>query len=407
MLAAVRELAPSTGVAAACRALGLPRSIYYRTQPLRALVAASRDEARPARPGVSAAAEGTSTHPRPSRALTSDERANVRELLNSERFADRSPREVYATLLDEGQYYCSWSTMYRILREAGELRRRRDQARRSSYTKPELLATAPRELWSWDITKLKGPTSWTYFYLYVILDVYSRYVVGWMLAECEKAELAETLIAETCAKEQIASEQLTLHADRGSAMTSKTVAQLLSDLGVTKSHSRPSVSDDNPFSEAQFKTVKYHPTYPDRFGSSADARAWAKAFFEWYNHEHYHSALGLLTPATVHHRQVATTLAARQAVLMAAYQAHPERFVRGQPCPASPPAAVWINPPRDRATPQPALFSPTPERAGPDQAAGAEASRGFTALRPLDASAPAGYAVAERPVVGENQSAAP
>jgi putative transposase len=406
MMAAVTELVPTLGVAAACRALGVPRSSYYRTQPQLAAPSASPDEERPAASGP-AAADGAGRHRRPSRALTPDERANVRELLNSDRFADRSPREVYATLLDEGQYYCSWSTMYRILRSSGELRRRRDQARRSNYTKPELLATRPNQLWSWDITKLKGPTSWTYFYLYVILDVYSRYVVGWMLAECESAELAEALIAQTCAKEQIAADQLTLHADRGSAMTSKTVAQLLSDLGVTKSHSRPSVSDDNPFSEAQFKTVKYHPTYPDRFGSSADARAWAKAFFEWYNHEHYHSALGLLTPSSVHHGQVATRLAARQAVLTTAYQAHPERFVRGQPCPASPPAAVWINPPRDRTTPLPGLFSATPERAGPVQPAGAEASRGFTAQRPLDASAPAGYAVAERPVVAENQSAAP
>jgi len=269
----------------------------------------------------------------------------VREVLNSGRFQDCAPRQVYASLLDEATYLCSWRTMYRILAAANEVRERRDQLRRPTYTKPELLATRPRELWSWDITKLKGPTKWTYYYLYVILDVFSRYVVGWMISERETAELAEAFIAETCAKEGIGSDQLTLHADRGSAMTSKSVAQLLADLGVTKTHSRPHVSNDNPYSESQFKTLKYRGDFPAQFGSLADARAWARPFFHWYNHEHHHSGIGLLTPATVHCGQAAEAIAARQQVLLAAYEAHPERFVRGIPRPPALPTAVWINPP--------------------------------------------------------------
>jgi len=238
------------------------------------------------------------------------------------------------------------------LAAAQEVRERRDQVRRPTYTKPELLATRPRELWSWDSTKLKGPTKWTYYYLYVILDVFSRYVVGWTISERETAELAEAFIAETCAKEGIAPDQLTLPADRGSAMTSKSVAQLLADLGVTKTHSRPHVSNDNPYSEAQFKTLKYRPGFPNQFGSLVDARAWARPFFQWYNHEHHHNGIGLLTPATVHCGQAAETIAARHQVLVAAYQAHPERFVRGTPRPPTLPTVVWINPPR---APQPAV----------------------------------------------------
>jgi putative transposase len=269
----------------------------------------------------------------------------VREVLNSARFEDCAVRQVYATLLDETTYLCSWRTMYRILAAAGEVRERRNQLRHPTYTKPELLATRPRELWSWDITKLKGPTKWTYYYLYVILDLFSRYVVGWMISERETAELAEAFIAETCAKEGIVPDQLTLHADRGSAMTSKSVALLLADLGVTKTHSRPQVSNDNPYSESQFKTLKYRPDFPAHFGSAADARAWAGPFFQWYNQEHHHSGIGLLTPATVHTGQAAAMIAARQAILLAAYKAHPERFVRGRPKPPDLPTAVWINPP--------------------------------------------------------------
>jgi putative transposase len=219
---------------------------------------------------------------------------------NHERFADQSPYEVYATLLDEGVYHCSIRTMYRILAGYDEVQERRDQLCHPAYAKPELLATGPNQLWSWDITKLRGPATWQYYYLYVILDIYSRYVVGWLLAEYESAELAQQLIAESCHKQGIARDQLTLHADRGAAMIAKSLAQFLSDLGVDKSHSRPHTPDDNPYSEAQFKTMKYRPDYPHRFDSKDHALTWARNFFPWYNQEHYHIALGLLTPAMVH-----------------------------------------------------------------------------------------------------------
>lgn len=245
------------------------------------------------------------------------------------------------------QYLCSWWTMYRILDQYREVRERRNQLRHPAYTKPELLATAPNQLWSWDITKLLGPAKWTYYYLYVILDVFSRYVVGWMIAAGEAATLAEQLIAETCAKQGIPLGQLTIHADRGSAMISKPVALLMADLAITKTHSRPHVSNDNPFSESQFKTLKYRPDYPARFGCLADARCWGQVFFHWYNHEHHHTGLGLLTPATVHHGHTAIVLGVRQAVLQQAYAIHPERFVKGTPAPLEPPTAVWINPPKE------------------------------------------------------------
>lgn len=320
-------------MAEACAALGVPRSHFYRSR--------SRLVAEPQ------AAEPLPRCPRrPSpRALSEQERADVLALLRRERFCDRAPREVYATLLDEGRYLCSWSTMYRLLREARESTRRRDIRRPQGYRKPELLAKRPNQLWSWDITKLKGPSTWTYFYLYVIIDVFSRYVVGWMLATSESAQLAEAFIAETCGREGITPGQLTVHADRGSSMRSKEVAQLLVDLGVEKSHSRPYVSNDNPFSEAAFKTAKYHPSTPERFSSLEEGRVWARELFGWYNHEHHHSGLALLTPAQVHQGLTARVLAARKRVLAAAYAKHPERFVRGEPSPAQPPSEVWINPP--------------------------------------------------------------
>lgn len=280
------------------------------------------------------------------RALQSTEKAEVRQVLNSERFADQPPREVYASLIDEGTYLCSWRTMYRILDENQEVRERRNQLCHPQYAKPELLATQPNQLWSWDITKLLGPTKWTYYYLYNILDVFSRYSVGWLIAERESAPLAEELIAATCVRQGIEPGQLTIHADRGSSMTSKPVALLMADLGVTKTHARPHVSNDNPFSEAQFKTLKYRPDYPERFGCQADARTWAAAFFRWYNFEHHHSALGLLTPADVHFGRAQTILDQRQLVLHAAYLKNPERFVKGPSSPAQLPAAVWINPPK-------------------------------------------------------------
>jgi putative transposase len=226
------------------------------------------------------------------------------------------------------------------------VRERRNQLRHPNYVKPELLATKPNQLWSWDITKLLGPAKWTYYYLYNILDVFSRYSVGWMIAERESASLAEELIAATCIRQAIQPQQLTIHADRGSSMTSKPVALLMADLGVTKTHSRPHVSNDNPFSEAQFKTLKYRPDYPGRFGCQQDARGWAGAFFDWYNNEHHHSGLGLLTPADVHFGRAQAVLVRRQQVLADAYQKNPERFVKGLAAPQQLPVAVWINPPR-------------------------------------------------------------
>jgi putative transposase len=324
LIQAVEQLAPQVGVAAACEALGVSRASFYRQQQ------PSSIEPKP--------------RPRPTRSLSQAEQQKVLEVLHSERFVDQSPAEVYATLLDEGIYLCSLRTLYRILAEHEEVRERRNQRRHPVYQKPQLLATGPNQLWSWDITKLPGTGKYTYFQLYVILDVFSRYVVGWMVAHRESEILAERLIRLTCQKQQIQPQQLTLHADRGSSMRSKTVALLLSDLGITKSHSRPHVSNDNPFSEAQFKTLKYQPQFPKQFGSIEDARTFCHPFFDWYNHEHHHSGIGWLTPAMLHYGQAEHVVQQRQQVLLAAYLAHPERFVQGQPSPPSVPTEVWINP---------------------------------------------------------------
>lgn len=258
---------------------------------------------------------------------------------------DDSPAEVYATLLDEDTYLCSVRTMYRLLARHDEMRERRNQLRHPAYHKPELLATQPNQVWTWDITKLLGPAKWTYFYLYVIMDIFSRYVVGWMVAHRESATLAERLIAQTLTKQGIGRDQLTVHADRGPAMTSKPVAFLLADLGVTKTHSRPYTSTDNPYSEAQFRTMKYRPDFPSRFGSIVDARTFCRQFFPWYNTEHHHSGIGLLTPETLHYGRAEAATAARRKVLLAAYAAHPERFVNKPPEPPALPTAAWINPP--------------------------------------------------------------
>jgi putative transposase len=324
----MRELAPGVGVTAACRALGLPRSTYYRTQ-------------RP--PTPSPVRPLRRRHPR---ALTPEEQTAVRAQLNSERFVDRAPRAVYATLLDEGIRLCHWRTMYRLLQSDVATRERRAVRRHVVYARPELLATAPRQVWSWDITKLRGPQPGSWYNLYVVIDIFSRMIVGWLLAEREEASLAERLIADACTREGIEPQQLTVHADRGAPMTSKLVAELLLDLGITRSHSRPSVSNDNPYSEAQFKTMKYGPTYPKRFASIEDAQAWVTTFIHWYNTEHCHSGLGLLPPTVVHSGQAGAVSAARQHILDAAYTDHPERFVRGRPVPPPVPDAVWINPPR-------------------------------------------------------------
>jgi putative transposase len=273
----------------------------------------------------------------------------VLAVLHSDRFVDQAPAEVHATLLEEQTYLCSPRTMYRILANAGEVRERRDQARHPAYAKPELVATAPNQTWSWDITKLKGPVAYLYFSLYVILDLFSRYVVGWMVAAQESARLAERLIEATCAKQAIAPNQLTIHADRGAPMRSKLVAELFTDLGIAASHSRPRVSNDNPFSEAQFRTFKYRPEFPDRFGSIQDARAICHDLFGWYNDAHHHSGLRYLTPAAVHYGRAVATLEVRHRTRLAAYAVHPERFVQGPPPLETLPDAVWINAPAKTA----------------------------------------------------------
>ncbi len=322
----MEALAQQVGVKTACDALGVPRSsLYAACQP------------RPAK---------VRTPATPPRALSADEKAVVRQTLNSERFADQAPREVFATLLDEEQYLCSVPTMYRILRENQEIRERRNQLRHPVCVKPELLATGPNQVWTWDITKLPGPVKWVFFCLYVVLDLFSRFVVGWMVAARESGTLAEQLIAESCARQQIEMNQLSLHSDRGAPMTAKPLALLFADLGVTQSLARPHTPDDNPYSEAQFKTVKYHPTFPERFGAVLDARTWGQRFFHWYNYEHHHTGLGLMTPATVHFGQAQALFLERQRVLRLAYAAHPERFVKGLPKPPDLPSAVWINPPQ-------------------------------------------------------------
>jgi putative transposase len=319
------------GVLATCAAFDIPLATYYRHR-------APMYGPRPRRPS-------------PPRRLADAERQAVLDVLHEPRFVDLAPAEVHATLLEEARYLCSVRTMHRILAENAELRERRDQLRHPAYAKPELLATGPNQLWTWDITKLHGPAKWTYFYLYVILDVFSRYVVGWMVAHRESASLAQKLLAETYEREGIQPGQLTVHADRGASMTSKPVAFLLADLGVTKTHSRPHVSNDNPYSEAQFKTLKYRPDFPERFGAAEDARAHCKDFFDWSNHEHHHSALGMLTPSDVHHGRVEQRIAERQDVYDRAFAAHPERFPHGRPIARRPPREVWINKP----TPPPAL----------------------------------------------------
>jgi putative transposase len=314
------------GVAPVCRALAVPRATYYRWQKPKASV-----------PG---------TPHRVPRALPPEERRLVLAMLNDDRFAELPPAEVYATLLDEGKFVCSIRTMYRVLQAQNQVQERRRQLQHPRYQAPELLATGPNQLWSWDITKLKGPATWTYFYLYVILDVFSRYVVGWLAAHQDSATLAQRLIEQTCERQGIEQGKLTIHADRGPAMIAKSVALLLADLGVTKTHGRPHVSNDNPYSESQFKTLKYHREFPDRFGSLQDVRSFLLDFFQWYNTMHHHTGLGLMTPFDVHYGLAAQRFAEREAVLQKAFAATPERFVRGVPKPPALPQAVWINKPR-------------------------------------------------------------
>jgi len=324
---AAASLSQEIGVKKACDTLGLARASYYRwdLSPCSDLLEAKRSV--------------------PSWTLSPEERQKVLDLLHSDRFVDQSPREVYATLLDEGTYLCSVRSMYRVLDEQGEVRERRDQLRHPVYQPPELLAIGPNQVWSWDITKFKGPVKWTYYYLYVLLDIFSRYVVGWMVAHQELASLARKLMEETCEKQTIEPGQLLIHSDRGPSMTSKPVALLLADLGVTKSHSRPHVSNDNPYSESQFKTLKYRPEFPERFGSVEEARRFCQIFFPWYNTEHHHSGIGFLTPEQVHYGLAKQVVKEREAVLKKAYERYPDRFKRGLPKPMPLPESVWINKP--------------------------------------------------------------
>ena len=327
MIAFIEDYQHQTGIQPLCDALEVPRATLYRR----------RKPSKVSEP----------ERPSPALALSEQERQEVLEVLHSDRFVDCPPAQVYATLLDEGQYLCSARTMYRILAEQDEVRERRNVRQHPQYTKPELLATEPNQVWSWDITKLKGPQKWTYFYLYVILDIFSRYVVGWMVAPRESATLAQRLIKDSYVKQGVEPHQLTVHADRGSPMTSKVVANLMADLGITKTHSRPHVSNDNPFSESQFKTLKYRPAFPVRFGSLQDARAFCVEFFAWYNTQHRHSGISFYRPEDVHYGRTGILQKRRQAALDEAYLAHPERFVRKAPEASEPPQAVWINPPEN------------------------------------------------------------
>lgn len=346
-MSAVAELSPHVGLTTACAMLAVPRATYYRR-------IAPTEAAAP-------------RAPRPSpRALSEAERRVILEVLHSERFLDASPREVYATLMEENTYLGSVRTFYRVLAAAGESHERRAQRTHPVYTKPELLATRSNEVWSWDITKLRGPAKWQYYHLYVMMDIFSRRVVGWMIAERESAVLADRFISETCEKEGIQAGQLTIHADRGTSMTSKLVVQLMADLGVVKTHSRPHTSNDNPYSEAHFKTMKYCPAFPGSFGSLEDAKRFCRGFFEWYNTRHHHGGLGYLTPDQVHNGEAPRIQEIRKAVLAGAYAAHPERFVNGPPSPPPLPTAAWINPP---TSPNPAADPPEPSKAQAEEVA--------------------------------------
>lgn len=334
-MSALHALAPEIGLAPACAALQINRAAVYRQ-------AARRQPAVvPAMPAP---------RPQPPLALSQTEREILLDVMHGDRFADCAPRSIYATLLDEGRYLGSVSTMYRLLAAEGQSGERRNQRIHPVYAKPELLAVQPNQVWSWDITKLKGPAKWTGFHLYVILDIFSRYVVGWMIAPREAAELAEQLIADTVAKQNVAPGTLTLHADRGASMRSKPVAALLVDLEVAKTHSRPYVSDDNPYSEAPFKTLKYRPGFPERFGGIEDARVHCQHFFHWYNTTHRHSGIGLMTPEAIHYGRAQALFAQRADTLNVAFSENPQRFKGKIPRPPRLPTAAWINPPKQETS---------------------------------------------------------
>ena len=324
--ACVAALEPLIGTGPACRAAGKSKATHYRRN-------------------LSPKLGPPPPRPAPPNALSDDEVAALMQVLRSERFRDLAPAQVWAMLLDEDVYLASISTMYRLLRAHGELRERRAQASHPARTRPELVATAPNQCWSWDITKLRGPERGVWFDLYVIIDIFSRYVVGWMVAPGESAELAEAFIARAVAAQDVSRGTLTIHADRGTSMTSKPVAELLADLGVGRTHSRPHVSNDNPYSEANFKTLKYCPAFPGSFGSVEDARVFCEQFFSYYNHEHRHSGIGLHTPASVHYSTAAEVRAKRAETLDAAYLANPSRFHHRRPSPPKLPTVAWINKP--------------------------------------------------------------
>jgi putative transposase len=323
----VESLKTEIAVTQLCEAVGLNRSFLYRYK----------------KPPIVLPLTTRAQHPR---SLSRDEVRCVEDVLHSERFVDTSPAEVYATLLDEGKYLCSVRTMYRILATKGENLERRRGHKKGSFKRPELLANGPNQVWSWDITKLMGPQKWTYFYLYVMLDIFSRYVIGWFVSDRENGSLAKHFIDECCQKQNIKEEQLTIHSDRGSPMKSKPVAFLMADLGITKSFSRPSVSNDNPFSEAHFKTLKYHPNFPQRFGSIEDSKVFCSSFFPWYNGQHKHSGIEYYTPEDVHYGRAEQYFELRNKTLKSAHIAHPERFVGKHPKAVLPPKEVWINPPK-------------------------------------------------------------
>jgi len=321
----VDEHAPEVGVAPACRAVEVSRATWYRRRK-KSSESILEDRRRPPR------------------RLSDAERDRVMQTLCSDEFVDRSPRAVYAMLLERGEYLCSVRTMYRVLAERRAVRERRPQRKHPEYAVPICCAQAPNELWSWDITKLAGPhRSW--FSLYVILDVYSRYIVSWLLARRESAFLAMRLIEQAIQIHDVDPSCLKIHADRGAPMRAKCTAQLMVDLGIERSHSRPRVSNDNPFSESQFKTLKYCPEYPGRFTCIESARAWSSSFFDWYNHEHRHEGIGFFTPIDVYNGRHLELTKVRQRVLDQAYMRHPERFVRGRPAPPVVPDEVWINRP--------------------------------------------------------------
>jgi putative transposase len=340
-MAGVAALLPIVGEVAACAALGVARASWCRMQV----------DAPPRPP-----------RPRPPRARADTERSEVLSMLDSDAFADKAPAQVYAALLDDGRYFCSVRTMYRVLAATHQVRKRRDQRRHPTYVKPQLEARGPNQVWSWDITKVAGPERGTYYCLYVVLDIFSRYVVAWAVAPSETAAIRQQVIDDACVRQGVVPGQLTVHADRGSPMTAKSTAQRSVDLGIAQSHSRPSVSDDNPFSEAAFKTFLYRPGMPARFGYLDDARARFAALIDWCNEVHYHSGIALLTAGDVRRGTAPVIIAPRQAVLDRAHQAHPERFVRGKPAHPTQPPVVRINPPATAGSPP----SPTPStEAGP------------------------------------------